>query len=182
MKNNTFGCHVDRGRGPRSLSTAYLSRVDPPPVHRAAGFLKFWFKESMKNNTFGCHVDRGRGPRSLSTPRALTLLTWKCASHHNHVHFFDISTSKSGPAPLVFSTFWLGSVFRATTAYLSRVDPLPVHRAAGFLKFWLKKYEKQYFWLSRRPGEGPALLKYGVLKQGGPPPRPPGSWLSEILI
>ena len=27
-----------------------------------------------------------------------------------------------------------------------------------------KKYEKQYFWLSRRPGEGPALLKYGVLK------------------
>ena len=26
-----------------------------------------------------------------------TLLTWKCASRHNGVHFFDISTSKSGP-------------------------------------------------------------------------------------
>ena len=28
-----------------------------------------------------------------------TLLTWKCASRHNGVHFFDISTSKSGPRP-----------------------------------------------------------------------------------
>ena len=25
------------------------------------------------------------------------ILTWKCASRHNGVHFFDISTSKSGP-------------------------------------------------------------------------------------
>ena len=35
---------------------------------------------------------------------------------HNGVHFFDISTSKSGPKPLVFCTFWLGNVLRATTA------------------------------------------------------------------
>ena len=27
----------------------------------------------------------------------LYILTWKCASRHNGVHFFDISTSKSGP-------------------------------------------------------------------------------------
>ena len=35
----------------------------------------------------------------------LYILTWKCASRHNGVHFFDISTSKSGPRPPVFSTF-----------------------------------------------------------------------------
>ena len=35
----------------------------------------------------------------------LTLLTSKCASRHNGVHFFDISTSKSGPRPSVFNTF-----------------------------------------------------------------------------
>ena len=29
----------------------------------------------------------------------LYTLTWKCASRHNGVHFFDISTSKSGPQP-----------------------------------------------------------------------------------
>ena len=28
---------------------------------------------------------------------ALYILTWKCASRHNGVHFFDIATSKSGP-------------------------------------------------------------------------------------
>ena len=28
---------------------------------------------------------------------AFYILTWKCASRHNSVHFFDISTSKSAP-------------------------------------------------------------------------------------
>ena len=81
------------------------------------------------------------------TPSVLNILTSKCASRHNGVHFFDISTSKSGPnrvcfvhfdlemcfAPqrralfrhlnfqkwserVVFYTFWLGNVLRATTA------------------------------------------------------------------
>ena len=86
-------------------------------------------------------------PKVVRTPGAFNILTWKCASRHNGVHFFDISTSKSGPcvvcfvhfdlemcfapqrralfrhpncqkwsAPLVFCTFWLGNVLRATTA------------------------------------------------------------------
>ena len=36
---------------------------------------------------------------------ALYILTWKCASRHNHVHFFDISTSKSGPTMVCFGHF-----------------------------------------------------------------------------
>ena len=39
--------------------------------------------------------ERPKGIRN--PPPFLTLLTSKCASHHNGVHFFDISTSKSGP-------------------------------------------------------------------------------------
>ena len=35
----------------------------------------------------------------------LTLLTWKCASRHNGVHFFDIATSKSGPTMVCFAHF-----------------------------------------------------------------------------
>ena len=35
----------------------------------------------------------------------LYILTWKCASHHNSVHFFDISASKSGPELVCFLTF-----------------------------------------------------------------------------
>ena len=46
----------------------------------------------------------------------LYILTWKCASRHKGVHFFDISTSKSGPDLVCFCTFWLGNVLRATTA------------------------------------------------------------------
>ena len=43
-------------------------------------------------------------PNVLRTPQFFTLLTWKCASRHNRVHFFDISTSKSGPNPSDFYT------------------------------------------------------------------------------
>ena len=41
----------------------------------------------------------------------LYILTWKCASRHNGVHFFDIATSKSGPRPSVFNTFDLEMCF-----------------------------------------------------------------------
>ena len=44
-------------------------------------------------------------PKSLQDPQFLTLLTSKCASRHNAVHFFDISTSRSAPRPPVFNTF-----------------------------------------------------------------------------
>ena len=36
---------------------------------------------------------------------AFNILTWKCASRENRVHFFNISTSKSAPRPSVFNTF-----------------------------------------------------------------------------
>ena len=35
----------------------------------------------------------------------LYILTSKCASHHNGAHFFDISTSKSGPTLVCFVHF-----------------------------------------------------------------------------
>ena len=35
----------------------------------------------------------------------LCILTWKCASRHNGVHFFNISTSKSGPNVVCFVHF-----------------------------------------------------------------------------
>ena len=36
-------------------------------------------------------------PKVVRTPGVFNMLTSKCASRHNGVHFFDISTSKSGP-------------------------------------------------------------------------------------
>ena len=40
------------------------------------------------------------------------ILTWTCASRHNGVHFFIISTSKSAPEHGVFCTFWLRNLLR----------------------------------------------------------------------
>jgi len=95
-------------------------------------------------------------PKVVRDRQFLTLLTWKCASCHNGVHFFDIATSKSGPElrcfvhldfemcfapqrralfrhlnfqkwfePLVFLTFWLRNVLRATTAWTFSTSQLP---------------------------------------------------------
>ena len=45
------------------------------------------------------HLPRGttsQHPKVVRTPGVFNILTSKCASRHNDVHFFDISTSKSG--------------------------------------------------------------------------------------
>ena len=54
----------------------------------------------------------------------LTRFTSKCASRHNGVHFFDISTSKSAPNPQ-FLTLLLPNVLRATTACTFSTSQLP---------------------------------------------------------
>ena len=50
-------------------------------------------------------------PKVLRDRQFLTLVTLKCASRHNGVHCFDISTSKSGLRPSVFNTFDLDMCF-----------------------------------------------------------------------
>ena len=44
-------------------------------------------------------------PKVVRTSSVLYILTWKCASCHNGVRFFDISTSKSGPTMVCFVHF-----------------------------------------------------------------------------
>ena len=44
-------------------------------------------------------------PKVLRAPQFFALLTSKCASHHNGVHFFDIATSKSAPKLRCFAHF-----------------------------------------------------------------------------
>ena len=50
-------------------------------------------------------------PKVVRDRQFLTLLTSKCASRHNGVHFFDISTSKSGPNVVCFVHFDLEMCF-----------------------------------------------------------------------
>ena len=44
-------------------------------------------------------------PKVVRTPGVFNVLTSKCASRRNGVHFFDISTSKSGPYMVCFVHF-----------------------------------------------------------------------------
>ena len=50
-------------------------------------------------------------PKVVRTPGVFNILTSKCASRHNGVHFFDIATSKSGPTMVCFVHFYLEMCF-----------------------------------------------------------------------
>ena len=64
----------------------------------------FWLRNVLRATT-ACTFSTSRLPKVVRTWCALYILTSKCASRHNGLHFFDIETSKSGPRPPVFSTF-----------------------------------------------------------------------------
>ena len=78
-------------------------------------FCTFWLGNVLRATT-ACTFSTSQLPKVVRTWCVLYLLTWKCASRHNGVHFFNILTSKSGPSMVCFVTFWLGNVLRATTA------------------------------------------------------------------
>ena len=77
-------------------------------------------------------------PKVVRSWGALYFLTWKCASRHNGVHFFDIATSKSRPTLRCFVHFDLEMCFAPQRRALFR------HRnfqkssdAEVFCTFWL---------------------------------------------
>ena len=65
----------------------------------------------MLRATTACTFSTSQLPKVIRTWCALDILTWKCASRHNGVHFFDISTSKSGPNLVCFGHFDLEMCF-----------------------------------------------------------------------
>ena len=61
-------------------------------------FCTFWLGNVLRA-TPACTFSTSQLPKVVRTWCVLYILTWKCASRHTGVHFFDISTSKSGPNP-----------------------------------------------------------------------------------
>ena len=59
----------------------------------------------MLRATTACTFSTSEPPKVARTCSVLYILTSKCASRHNGVHFFDISTSKSGPRMVCFVHF-----------------------------------------------------------------------------
>ena len=67
-------------------------------------FCTFWLRNVLRATT-ACTFSTSEPPKVVRAWCVLYILTSKCASRHNGVHFFDISTSRSGPRPPVFNTF-----------------------------------------------------------------------------
>ena len=59
-------------------------------------FLHFWLRNVLRATTV-CTFSTSQLPKVFRSWCVLYILTSKCASRHNGVHFFDISTSKSAP-------------------------------------------------------------------------------------
>ena len=58
-------------------------------------FCTFWLGNVLRATT-ACTFSTSQLTKVVRTLGVLYILTWKCASRHNTVHFFDITTSKSG--------------------------------------------------------------------------------------
>ena len=59
----------------------------------------------MLRATTACTFSTSEPPKVARTCGVLYILTWKCASRQNGVHFFDISAAKSGPELVCFVHF-----------------------------------------------------------------------------
>ena len=65
----------------------------------------------MLRATTACTFSTSQRTKVVRTWCALYIFTWKCASRHNGVHFFDIATYKSGPDLVCFVHFHLEMCF-----------------------------------------------------------------------
>ena len=95
-------------------------------------FCTFSLRNVLRATT-ACTFSTSQLPKVLRDPGVLYILTCKCASRHNGVHFFNISTSKSGPRPPVFKTFCFQMCFAPQRRTLFR--HLNVQKCSETLSF-----------------------------------------------
>ena len=97
----------------------------------------FWLGNVLRATT-ACTFSTSQLPKVVRDRQFLTLLTSKCASRHNGVHFFDISTSKSGPRMVCFVHFDLEMCFAPQRRALFRHLNFQKWSDNGvFCTFWL---------------------------------------------
>ena len=92
-------------------------------------FLAFSLANVLRAKT-ACTFSTSQLPKVDRTCGVLYILTSKCASRHNGVHFFDISTSKSGPTLVCFAHFDFEMCFapqRHATFHLSSGQLAPTN-------------------------------------------------------
>ena len=94
----------------RATTACTFSTSQLPKVVWDRQFLHFWLRNVLRATT-ACTFSTSQLPKVVREWCVSYILTWKCASRHNGVHFFDISTSKSGPRMVCFVHFDLEVCF-----------------------------------------------------------------------
>ena len=84
----------------------------------------FWIRHVLRATT-ACTFSTSQLPKVVRTWCALYMLTSKCASRHNGMHFFDILNVQKWSETLVFLTCWLRNVLRATMACTFSTSQVP---------------------------------------------------------
>ena len=108
---------------------------------KTLSFLHFWLRNVLRATT-ACTFStlfRHQPPKVVREWCVLCIFTWKCASRHNGVHFFDISTSKSGPRMVCFVHFDFEMCFAPQRRALFRHLNFQKWSENGvFCTFWLR--------------------------------------------
>ena len=100
-------------------------------------FCTFWLRNVLRATT-ACTFSTSEPPKVARTCGVLCIFTSKCASRHNGAHFFDISTSESGPTMVCFVHFDLEMCFAPQRRALFRHLNFQKWSGAGVLcTFWL---------------------------------------------
>ena len=103
-----------------------------------AVFCTFWLGNVLRATT-ACTFSTSELPKVVRTWCVLYIFTWKCASRHNGVHFFDIWTSKSSPNLVCFVHFDLEMCFAPQRRALFRHRNFQKWSEPGvFCAFWLQ--------------------------------------------
>ena len=100
-------------------------------------FLTFWLRHVLRATT-ACTFSTSQLPKVVRRWGVLYILTWKCASRHKGVHFFDIATSKSGPMLRCFVHFDLEMCFAPQRrAFFPHLNCQKWSAPGVFCTFWL---------------------------------------------
>ena len=104
-----------------------------------AGVFCTFLLRNVLRATMACTFATSQLPKVARTCGALYILTSKCASRHKGVHFFDISTAKSGPHLVCFVHFHLEMCFAPQRCALFRHRNFQKRSDAEvFWTFWLR--------------------------------------------
>ena len=139
MLQNTTLCRKS-APWPLNMSDEYVSCTAPSKRHASLQILV----RCPCTIPCACHVKRHLNVQKVLRTRQLSaLLTSKCASRHNGVHFFNVSTLKSGPALRCFVYFDLDMCFAPQQHALFRhLNFQECSEPAVFCTFWIRNLHR----------------------------------------